>query len=120
MLPLEYDTFIEVIEDEGLDEEFSTHKTLCYYVMNESSMNEYQAIFERPDMAMQNHLKSLYIRAKVNGVRINKVLIECGTCVNVMPQSLLVKIGKYAKDLACNNMVLSNYGGKTSKPLGVI
>ena len=101
-------------------EELATHKPLCYYVMNYGSENEDCAIFERPYIAIQQHLMPLYIRAKVNGVWINKVLIDCGAYVNVMLQSLLEKIGKFTIDLAYNNMGLSNYEGKASKPLGVI
>lgn len=88
--------------------------------MNDGSVNEDCAIFERPDMAMKQHLKPLYIRAKVNCVGINKVLIDCVACVNVMPQSLFGKKSESTTDLAYNNMVLSNYEGKTNKPLGVI
>ena len=83
--PLEYDTVTKVIEEEVLDEELATHKPLCYYVMNENLVNKDRGIFERPDMAMQQHLKPLYIRAKVTGVGISKVLIEYGECVNVIP-----------------------------------
>lgn len=53
MLPLEYDTITTVFEEEGLDEELSSYKPMCYYVMNESSFNKGRAIFERPYMAMQ-------------------------------------------------------------------
>lgn len=85
MLPLEYDIVTEVIEEEGLYEELATHKPLCYYVMNDGLVNEDHAIFERPNMDMQQHIKPLYIRAKVNGMGINKVLIDFGVCFNVMP-----------------------------------
>lgn len=43
-----------------------------------------------------------------------------GAYINVMPYSLLRKIGKYDTDLKSKNMVLSNYEGKTNMPLGVI
>lgn len=88
--------------------------------MNDGSVDKDRAIFERSYMAMQQHLKPLYMRDKVNGVGIKKVLIDYAACANIMPQSLLGKIGKSPTGLACNNMVLSNYEGKTSKPLGVI
>lgn len=88
--------------------------------MHDGSVNEDKAIFERPGMAMQHHLKPLYIRAKLEGVGINKFLVECGACIYVMPHSLLGKIGKFNTDLKPNNMVLSNYKGNTNKPLGVI
>lgn len=56
----------------------------------------------------------------MEGVGINKVLIDCGSCINVIPYSLLIKIGKYEMDLKSNNMVFSNYEGKTRRPLGDI
>lgn len=42
-------------EDESA-EEMATHKPLWYYVMNDGFVNEDKAIFERPDMSMQQHL----------------------------------------------------------------
>lgn len=91
VFPLEYDTVTKVSEEEGLKEELDTHKPLCYHMMNDNSVNEDCAIFERPCVAMQQHLKPLYIRAKVNNMGINKALSDCGACVNVMHQSLLEK-----------------------------
>lgn len=84
--------------------------------MNDDSINEDNAIFERPDMAMQQHLKPIYIRVKVRGVGLNKVLVDCGAYNNLMAYSLLRKFGKYDTDLKPNNMVLSNYEGNTNKP----
>lgn len=52
--------------------------------MHDGSVNKDNVIFERPDMSMQQHLKPLYIRAKVEGVEVNKVLIDCGVCIIVM------------------------------------
>lgn len=57
---------------------------------------------------------------KVDGVRVNKVLIDCGACIDVRPYSLLKRIDKYDTDLKSNNMVLSNYEGNTKRPVGVI
>lgn len=42
---------------------------------------------------------------KVEGVGVNKVLIDCGACINVMPYFLLKRIDKYDTDLKYNNMV---------------
>jgi hypothetical protein len=44
--------------------------------MNNGCIEEQQATFERPDLGMKNHLKPLFIRAKVEGVGVNKVLID--------------------------------------------
>lgn len=95
-------------------------KPLCYYVMNSGVVEEQQAMFEKPTPWMMYHLKPLFIKAKVDGVAVNKVFINGGAVVNLMPLNLLKKMGKGEEDLRPHNMVLSNYEGKTSSILGVI
>jgi hypothetical protein len=43
--------------------------------MNNGCIEEQQASFEKPNLGMKNHLKPLFIRAKVERVGVNKVLI---------------------------------------------
>jgi len=43
---------------------------------------------------MKGHLKPLSIQAKVDDIGVNQVLVDGGVVVNLMPQSLLKKIGK--------------------------
>lgn len=69
---------------------------------------------------MKQHLKPLFIWAKIDNVGINKFLRDGGEAINLMSHFLLKKIGKYDTDLRPRNMVLSNYEDKTSKALGVI
>lgn len=64
------------------------------------------------------HLKHLFIRAKVDGVPVNKVFVNGGATVNLMPYTLFNKMGKCDDDLRQHNMVLSNYEGKTSNMMG--
>jgi len=56
---------------------------------------------------MKNHLKLLFIQAKVYDTRVNKVLVDGCAAVNLMPQSLLKKIGKCDIDLKPHKWVLS-------------
>jgi hypothetical protein len=79
-----------------------------------------QAIFEKPDEGMKNHLKLLFVRAKVNDVFVNKVLIDGGAPVNLMPYSLLNKIGKYDTNHHDHKIVLSKYEGKNCHSWGAI
>ncbi|MCH79898.1 hypothetical protein A2U01_0000659 [Trifolium medium] len=122
ILPIEYDVWSEITdeEDDFEEPEMANHKPVCYYVMNNGYVEEQQAVFEKPDEGMKNHLKPLFIRAKVNNVGINKVLIDRGVAVNLIPHSLLRKIGKYYTDLHSHNIVLSNYEGKTGHSMGAI
>src|SRR3954465_7595791 len=88
--------------------------------MGKGVVEEQKDVFERPGRGMMYHLKPLFTRAKVDGVPINKVFVDGGAAVNLMPYSSLQKVGKTDKDLRPHNMVLSNYEGKTSGIRGVI
>jgi hypothetical protein len=88
--------------------------------MGNGCVEEQQVVFEKPHEGMKNHLKPLFIRAKINNVGVNKVLIDGGATVNLMPHSLLRKIGKFDTDLHTHNIVLSNYEGKTGHLMSVI
>jgi len=53
-------------------------------------------------------------------VSVNKVLVDGGVAVNLMPQSLLKRIGKTDKDLKPHNVILSNYEGNAGHSLGAL
>jgi hypothetical protein len=101
ILPAEYDIWSEVVDgEEELDSnELALHKPMCYYVMNNGCLEEQMATFEKPNQGMKNHLKPIFIQAKVNDVGVNKVLIDGGGAVNLRPEFLLNKIGKCSTDL---------------------
>ena len=69
---------------------------------------------------MLYHLKPLFIRAKVDGMPVNKLFIYGGANVNLMSHARFKKMGKCGSELQPYNMVLSNYEGKTSSILGII
>lgn len=96
------------------------NRPVCYYIMNNGCIEEHNDLFERPDGAMKNHLKSLFIRGKMENVGTNKILVNGGTAVNLMSYFVLKKIGKFDTDLKPHNKVLSNYEGKIGHTLGVI
>jgi len=121
ILPIEYDMMSEVSEvEEDFTEEMANHKPLCYYVMDNGCVENQHAVFEKPDFQMRHHLKPLFIHAKVNGVGVNKVLVDGGATVNLLPQSFLKKIGIADSDLKPHNVVLSNYEGTSDHSLGVV
>ncbi|KEH16120.1 hypothetical protein MTR_0319s0030, partial [Medicago truncatula] len=121
ILPVEYDVQSEINEVESdFVDEMAIHKPLCYYVMNNGCVEEQHAVFEKPDTSMKSHLKPLFIQAKINGVGVNKVLVDGGATVNLLPQSFLGKIGVYDFDLKPRNVILTNYEGTSGNSLGAI
>ena len=51
-------------------------------------------VFEKPTSSMCQHLKPLYIKAHMDGRPINRVLVDNGTAVNILPTSMLRKYSK--------------------------
>ena len=121
MLPVEYDVPSEIDEVESdFTEEMAHHKPLCYYVMNNGCIKNQHAVFEKHEFPMTHHLKPLFIQAKSNGVGVNKVLVDGGATVNLLPQSFLTKIGLFDTDLKPHNVVLTNYEGTSGHSLGAV
>lgn len=122
ILYAEYDILQKVFEadEDFVADETAEDKLLSYYVMNNGVVEEQKAMFEKPSPGMMYHLKPLFIRTKVDGVAVNKVFVDGGATVNLMPHTLFKKMRKCDADLRQHNMVLSNYEGKTSNILGVI
>ena len=79
-----------------------------------------QTMFERPDHHMQHHLKPLFIQAKINDVGINKVLVNGGAAVNLLPHFLLKKIGLSDSYLKPHNVDICNYEGKSGSSFGAV
>lgn len=117
----EFDRITKVEDNDSITErEMAAHKLVCYYMMDNDCVEEKTAFFERPSEAMKSHLKPLFITGKVEDVPVNKILVDCGATVNLMPHSMPRKIGKYDTDAKPHNMVLTNYEDKVGSTMGAI
>jgi hypothetical protein len=75
-------------------------------------------IFEKPWEKNYKHLKALYLKGYINGHPVNKMLVDTGAAVNIMPYSVLHRLGRSAKDLIKTNVTLSNFNGQASEAQG--
>ena len=75
-----------------------------------------QAIFDKP--IKHRHLKALYVKGLVDGKPINKMLVDGGASVNLMPYTTFRKHSKGRGDLIETEMMLKDFGGNASKTLG--
>ena len=48
-----------------------------------------RVVLERPSTRIAQHLKLLYINTHFDGLPIDKVLVDGGSAINMMPQSML-------------------------------
>ncbi|GKV08636.1 hypothetical protein SLEP1_g20240 [Rubroshorea leprosula] len=79
-----------------------------------------QIIFNKPDENVARHIKPLYISAHMDGVPVNRVLVDNGAAVNVIPYFMLRNLGKNSKDLVYTDVTISDFTGGVSKSKGVL
>jgi predicted aspartyl protease len=65
-------------------------------------------------------LKALYLKGYVNGHLVNKMLVKTGATVNIMPYSVLRRLGRFAEDLIKTNVTLSDFNGQALEAQGIL
>jgi hypothetical protein len=77
-------------------------------------------IFEKPREKNYKHLKALYLKGYINGHPVNKMPVDTGAAVNIMPYSVLRRLGRSAEDLIKTNVTLSDFNGQALEAQGVL
>ena len=60
------------------------------------------------------------MKGLVDGKSMNKMLVDGGASINLMPYTTFRKLGKAPEDLMETDMMLKDFGGNTSKTRGAI
>jgi hypothetical protein len=77
-------------------------------------------IFEKPREKSYKHLKALYLKGYINGQPVSRMLVDTGAAVNIMPYSMLRRLGRSNADLIETNVTLSDFNGQASETQGVL
>jgi hypothetical protein len=77
-------------------------------------------IFEKLQAKNYKHLKALYLKGYINGQPVNKMLVDTGAAVNIMPYSVLRRLGRSTGDLIETNVTLTDFNGQTSEVQDVL
>jgi hypothetical protein len=100
---------------------------LVFYAPNRNELlvaqldfGPWPVIFEKPQEKNYNHLKALYLKGYINGHPVNKMVVNTGAAVNIMPYSVLRRLGCSAEDLIKTNVTLSDFNGQASEAQGVL
>ena len=67
------------------------------------------AIFEKSSDDERQHLKALFVKGRVDGQPISKILIDGGATINIMPFVVYRKLGKGDQDLTKTDMMLKDF-----------
>ncbi|XP_059627576.1 uncharacterized protein LOC132270413 [Cornus florida] len=77
-------------------------------------------IFEKPPLSMTQQLRPLYVKVWVEGQPINRVLVDNGSVVNVIPATTLKKLGKTMDDVVPTDVGISGFNGGSSNTKGIL
>jgi len=78
------------------------------------------AVFEKPIDDERQQLKALFVKGKVDGQPVFKVLIDGGAAINIMPYVMYWKLGKGDQDFTKTDMMLKDFEGNVSPVKGVV
>jgi predicted aspartyl protease len=57
----------------------------------------------------------MYLEGYINSHPVNKMLVDTGAAVNIMPYLVLRQLGHSAEDLIKTNVTLSDFNGQASE-----
>jgi len=83
-------------------------------------LGPYPIIFEKPKEKSYMHLKGLYLKGLIDGKPVNRMLVDTGAAVNLMPYSVLCWLGCFAADLIKTNVMLNDFNGQPMEAKGVL
>jgi len=68
----------------------------------------------------RQHLKALFVKGRVDGQPMTKILIDGGAAINIMLYAVYRKLGKGDQDLTKTDMMLKDFEGNVSPVNGAI
>ena len=126
VLPREFMSLerLELEENEDKEENQGIQKaqgaTPVLLVAENESFEEGKMVFEKPSKQMTQHLKPFYIKAHMNGRPVNKVLVDNGATVNILPYKILSKLAKTEEDLTSLDMAVNGFTREPTLTKGII
>jgi hypothetical protein len=84
------------------------------------TLDPMMAVFEKPADDERQHLKALFVKGRVDGQPMSKILIDGGAAINIMPYVMYRKLGKRDQDLTKTDMMLKDFEGNVSPAKGAM
>lgn len=68
-------------------------------------------VFKKSPEKGYRHMKALYLKEYINGKPLNRMMVDNRVAVNIMPYSMLRRLGRSTEDLIKTNMMLNYFNG---------
>jgi len=109
MLPMEF------LAPSSDDEEINLSDQIA-----QLTLDPMMAVFVKPSDDERQHLKALFVKGRVDGQPVSKILIDVGAAINIMPYMMYRKLGKGDQDLTKTDMMLKDFEGNVCLAEGVV
>ncbi|RYQ89871.1 hypothetical protein Ahy_B09g096281 isoform B [Arachis hypogaea] len=76
--------------------------------------------FLRPTKKQNSHLRPLHITTTLSEIKVNKVLIDGGAVISLLPERMLMKVGKHPDDLVPTNIAVTDFSGSFIPAKGLV
>ncbi|RYR10002.1 hypothetical protein Ahy_B05g078449 [Arachis hypogaea] len=76
--------------------------------------------FQNLTEKQKSHLRPLHVTAFMSGICVNKVLVDGGVVISLLPERMLTKVGKYFDDLVPINISVTDYNGVLTHAKGLV
>ncbi|RYR13610.1 hypothetical protein Ahy_B04g070514 [Arachis hypogaea] len=67
-----------------------------------------------------SHLCPLHITTTLSGIKVNKGLIDGGVAISLLPERMLINVGKHPDDLIPTNIAVTNFSGTLTPTRGLV
>jgi len=74
----------------------------------------------KPSDDERQHLKALFVKGRIDGQPVSKILIDGGAAINIMPYMIYRKLGKGDQDLTKTDMMRKDFEDNVSPAKGVV
>jgi porphobilinogen deaminase len=84
------------------------------------ALDHMMVVFEKPTDDESQHLKALFVKGRIDGQRVSKILIDEGAAINIMPYVMYQRLGKGDQDFTKTDMMLKDFEGNVSPAKGAV
>ncbi|KAL6133294.1 hypothetical protein ACLB2K_065531 [Fragaria x ananassa] len=84
------------------------------------TMREWYMMFFRPLPAMMEHFRPLYVTTDIDGMKVNKIMVDVRAAVSIMTVRTMTMLGIKKSAVIETAMIVKNFVGGVTKTLGIV
>ncbi|XP_057251982.1 uncharacterized protein LOC130591977 [Beta vulgaris subsp. vulgaris] len=104
--------YLDKVKDAGEPIESSAKCTSCNFAL--AFTDEDLLLGSKP------HNRPLFVAGYIFGQRVNRILVDGGSAVNIMPKSTMIDLGITMEDLSDSRLMIQGFNLNSQRAIGII